>query len=460
MQSRPRDASPLRTLTAAKESLAAARRAKEEAEKRIADSETEVAAAQRAVEAAKYSALIAVKPRALWKAYALWLFTPLVWPGAYLFYLGRDTHAWLHTVTFGGFGIGWLLDFFYIPLYVADQNEPDGYLEGVERRMSRYFSLDFLLLMPLRLLLILIAGTYFGLIFAYVLPKPLPIDGLTLSTSAAISYCVGMLAIALAVKLCACSIGYTRTSCTWRSVLAWYVALCAILAPWVGNLADSDPGTKLSPNEHFTRDVNQIPPYMAGTLGMMIGGHFGRYTVLDASPRANTARPLSVRLLVHGFGVTAFAAAGAGSFYLNGKILLTSPEGTESYHSGKDAFAQVAKLFYDGGLILQQAARGAYERNKRKSWQQLYDDAKTTLKGPKASAAKLLGVPEDAEEYQINKAYRKLALLHHPDKVEPERREEAVALMEEINKAKEILLEAALPAKHEKREERERWDAL
>ena len=97
MQSRPRDASPLRTLTAAKESLAAAKRAKEEAEKRIADSETEVAAAQRAVEAAKYSALIAVKPRALWKAYALWLFTPLVWPGAYLFYLGRDTHAWLHT---------------------------------------------------------------------------------------------------------------------------------------------------------------------------------------------------------------------------------------------------------------------------------------------------------------------------------------------------------------------------
>ena len=204
MQSRPRDASPLRTLTAAKESLAAAKRAKEEAEKRIADSETEVAAAQRAVEAAKYSALIAVKPRALWKAYALWLFTPLLWPGAYLFYLGRDTHAWLHTVTFGGFGIGWLLDFFYIPLYVADQNEPDGYLEGVERRMSRYFSLDFLLLMPLRLLLILIVGTYFGLIFAYVLPKPLPIDGLTLSTSAAISYCVGMLAIALAVKLCAC----------------------------------------------------------------------------------------------------------------------------------------------------------------------------------------------------------------------------------------------------------------
>ena len=69
-------------------------------------------------------------------------------------------------------------------------------------------------------------------------------------------------------------------------------------------------------------------------------------------------------------------------------------------------------------------------------------------------------MPEDAEEYQINKAYRKLALLHHPDKVEPEKREEAVALMEEINKAKEILLEAALPAKHEKREERERWDAL
>ena len=43
-------------------------------------------------------------PRRYLTAYALWLFWPF-YP-FYALYLGRDTHAWLYSVTFGGLGLG------------------------------------------------------------------------------------------------------------------------------------------------------------------------------------------------------------------------------------------------------------------------------------------------------------------------------------------------------------------
>ena len=70
-------------------------------------------------------------PRRLITAYVLWL-----WPfyPFYAMYLGRDMHCLLYTVTFGGFGLGWALDFLAMPLYVADHNEPDGYAERAQAR--------------------------------------------------------------------------------------------------------------------------------------------------------------------------------------------------------------------------------------------------------------------------------------------------------------------------------------
>ena len=93
-------------MRAAEEDLAAARVAAEKSLAAVKEREKAVAEAQVVVEAARRASLIVVKPRSLLKAYALWLLLPFVWPGAYLFYLGRDAHAWWHTVSFGGFGIG------------------------------------------------------------------------------------------------------------------------------------------------------------------------------------------------------------------------------------------------------------------------------------------------------------------------------------------------------------------
>ena len=138
MLRRPHMEDAVQALRAAESELAAAQKAEAAAQQRVKDSERRLHHAKQSIEDARVAALSSVRPRRLLTAYALWLFFPLVWPGAYLFYLGRDSHCWLSTVTFGGFGVGWLLDLVYIPTYVADHNELAGYRERAERRLRRW----------------------------------------------------------------------------------------------------------------------------------------------------------------------------------------------------------------------------------------------------------------------------------------------------------------------------------
>ena len=51
----------------------------------------------------------------------------------------------------------------------------------------------------------------------------------------------------------------------------------------------------------------------------------------------------------------------------------------------------------------------------------------------------LLGVKRDADEAEIKKAYRRLAMQHHPDRVGPDEKEAAEAKFKEITEAYEVL---------------------
>ncbi|XP_059920667.1 dnaJ homolog subfamily C member 22 isoform X2 [Gadus macrocephalus] len=65
-------------------------------------------------------------------AYALWAAGgPL---GLHHIYLGRDSHALLWMLTFGGFGIGWAREFIRIPAYVNEANQETA---GVKIRRQR-----------------------------------------------------------------------------------------------------------------------------------------------------------------------------------------------------------------------------------------------------------------------------------------------------------------------------------
>ncbi|KAK2514520.1 hypothetical protein Q9966_015758 [Columba livia] len=86
-------------------------------------------------------------------AYALWaLGGPL---GLHHLYLGRDSHALLWMVTLGGFGGGWLWDFWHLPAWVAAANGAPGGRVGAVPALS-----------PLRLAGQVAVGMYFGLVAA------------------------------------------------------------------------------------------------------------------------------------------------------------------------------------------------------------------------------------------------------------------------------------------------------
>ncbi|CAN0013559.1 unnamed protein product [Bubo scandiacus] len=92
-------------------------------------------------------------------AYGLWaLGGPL---GLHHIYLGRDSHALLWMLTLGGFGGGWLWDFWHLPGWVAAAN-------GARAPRDRGGTVP--ALSPLRLAGQVTVGTYFGLVAALGLP--------------------------------------------------------------------------------------------------------------------------------------------------------------------------------------------------------------------------------------------------------------------------------------------------
>lgn len=64
----------------------------------------------------------------------------------------------------------------------------------------------------------------------------------------------------------------------------------------------------------------------------------------------------------------------------------------------------------------------------------------------------MLGVPTDADDRQIKKAYNKASLLHHPDKAHTQGvpKEEAEKKMAAINEAYEVLKDPELRARFDR----------
>ncbi|XP_051780047.1 dnaJ homolog subfamily C member 22 [Erpetoichthys calabaricus] len=113
-----------------------------------------------------------MQQRRLWVTYALWAVGgPL---GLHHLYLRRDSHALLWMLTFGGFGVGWLREFFRLPAYVKKTNG--------KRRPS---GMPVPPISPVRFLGQVCMGIYFGMValiclsslnYFYLLVLPLAVS--------------------------------------------------------------------------------------------------------------------------------------------------------------------------------------------------------------------------------------------------------------------------------------------
>ena len=105
--------------------------------------------------------------KSLTVAYALAFVAPPL--GLHHVYLGRDSHAVLHLLTFGLLGLGWMRDLLCLPRYVITSNEDPAYVAHLQAEKQ---------LRPTpsggvsRLLAMLILGWYFGLVLSCVPPPP------------------------------------------------------------------------------------------------------------------------------------------------------------------------------------------------------------------------------------------------------------------------------------------------
>ena len=393
-------------LKQAEADLQDARKAAADAAARVKTAEQQLAHALSCVAAA----LPMGRPRRLAVAYTLWLLTPLVWPGAYLFYLGRDTHALMHTISFGGFGLGWLLDGLYIPLYVRDHNEPPGYLERVSLpQRGLVTSLGGLLLAPFTLVLQLAPAVGVAFVAANLVPRPLVfpeqfgVPPLSHDVSAMVGCAVGMLALGICAPLASSrGIGRVRSACRWRPVMLW-TGLCSALV-W-DRQRSQEPGVLLM-----------------AVVGVLLGAGAGRKRALERSPRACTSRRPGPRLLAQLVCVSACASAALGAFHLNGSYTFTSADsGAPTTISGAEALKRAYATLSDLTNSVGEAA--SLLRSRHHTWAERIAALREAFRDPRKEAAEMLGVSRDATHDEVKRAHRQLARSSHPDKVDPERQE-------------------------------------
>ena len=100
-------------------------------------------------------------------------------------------------------------------------------------------------------------------------------------------------------------------------------------------------------------------------------------------------------------------------------------------------------------------AKAAHERDRGSGeYQATMQRCEAALKQSKTKDYyKILGVPRNAGQAEIRKAYRRLALEWHPDKVEESRKEEAARRFSDIGEANEVLTDEEKKGKYDRGEE-------
>lgn len=367
------------------------------AEARLARLEAEREAALAEVTKLREAALAPAKQKSVVTAYALWLLCPL-WP-AYAFYLGRDVHCWLYTISLNGFlGIGWIIDGFCLPWYVADYNALPGYSAKAKQRMESRLSLG-VVFSPVRLIFTYAMAFCFGFLVISLLESKTLDEVLGESQALNVRVFASLIAATMGASLMDRCVASVRTRVRPLMVLGFGALVASILLS----------GDSLKPEDGPTMVLS------VSSFGIVAGCSQTRQFDLSRSPSRGTPSRLLPRMLLHGGGVLTTAGLAAAAVHLSGHQFL---ESGNAWQEIKDAFAN-------------------------RSFSSIWSDFVEAMRDPGADAASLLGIKRGASAAEIRAAHRRLARLHHPDKQSSATEEEhgaAEEMMRRLNNAKDVLL--------------------
>ncbi|XP_069509908.1 dnaJ homolog subfamily C member 22 [Ambystoma mexicanum] len=324
--------------------------------------------------------------------YALWsLGGPF---GLHHIYLGRDSHALLWMLTFGGFGMGWLWEFWRIPGFVAEANRRP---EAEKKLQDRAPAMSFT-----RLLGQMLIGIYFGIV---------AVIGLS---SLGSFYFIGLpLAVGLGVYLVA-SLG-NQTSDLVRTMVAAFVT---------------------SPI-FYGRSISMLPISIVATVTAQ---QCRRYK----SPKPEREENLSLRLYRLGLAYLAFTAPLAYSAFYNTTVTINYiAESIGAILDWLSIFPTLSALL-EGVLLLPYhcwtlitGGRG-FGSGYFSEWENIYQFVHSFQQEKQDLAYKVFGLDRAANLEDIQRSYRELVKLWHPDH-NRHRLQEAEQRFIEIQEAYETL---------------------
>ncbi|GCB61478.1 dnaJ homolog subfamily C member 22 isoform X1 [Scyliorhinus torazame] len=300
--------------------------------------------------------------------YVLWSFGGPF--GLHHIYLGRDSHALLWMVTFGGFGVGWIREFWRLPKYVQNANM---HRSKIQRKRDLQPSMSIV-----RVLGQIAVGIYFGIVAL-------------ISLSSLNSFYI--MALPLAITL--------------------GVHLVANIGEETSNLKTTMMASFITSPVFYGRPIATIPISIVASITSMQHRHYKTPSHIEDN--------LSVRLYRLGLAWLAFTMPISYCMFHNTTVTVTYIADTISLIldsvrifpmlSGllESAFLlpyHTWKLFTDGTGL-------SYGYNQE--WEKLLASISAIKIERKRLAYEVLGLHEEATLEEINKSYRDLVKLWHPD---------------------------------------------
>uniref|UniRef100_A0A8C8SPQ5 DnaJ homolog subfamily C member 22 n=1 Tax=Pelusios castaneus TaxID=367368 RepID=A0A8C8SPQ5_9SAUR len=295
--------------------------------------------------------------------YALWaLGGPL---GLHHIYLGRDSHALLWMLTLGGFGLGWLWDFWQLPGWVARANDTWA---------PQHPSPEPPALSPLRFFGQLLVGIYFGLVAL-------------LSLSALPSFYLLTLPLAVGLGVHVVSSVGDQTSDLRNTLVAAF----------------------LTSPLFYGRALAILPISLTASVTAQ---QCRRY---KAGPP--TSETLSARLYHLGLAYLAFTAPLAYCAFSNTAATASYVADAISTVLGWLSFfpslEQLLLLPYHTWQLLAEGAGFGF--SSFQEWEEVYEFVRSFQNEQQQRAYKVLGLQVGAPMEEIHKSYRELVKLWHPD---------------------------------------------
>lgn len=307
--------------------------------------------------------------KSLLKTYALWSFGGPF--GLHHIYLGRDSHALLWMLTFGGFGMGWMWEFWRIPGFVAQANRksaPQSKLQNVVPGMS-----------VTRLFGQMVVGIYFGIVAV-----------ICLSSLGSFYFIALPLAVGLGVYLVA-SLG-DQTSDLWKTMVAAF----------------------LTSPIFYGRIIAMLPITIVASATAQQCRRYKR-------PRTGTEENISLRLYRLGLAYLAFTTPLAYSAFYNTTVTINYiAESIGAILDWLSVFPTLSALL-EGVLLLPYhcwmlitGGRG-FGAGYFREWENIYQFVHSFQQEKQEMAYKVLGLDGTANPEDIHHSYRELVKLWHPD---------------------------------------------